>query len=201
MYIDANVWDSNIHLNTIHDLPTLDPDIYYVATPFLFYPEFEDRNFYNTLTYSLNDLFCFSDEVIENAYTIIDPNVKYISIHLRKGDKHLETDMNYVHCKWDERAFDEEKLYRFIESNADKKIFFFCDNNSYKQSLKEKYNFIHTTNYKIGHTSLLNTSSEEVLNSVTDFYLMAHSEHIYTASHSGFSKMAAKFKNIPITPI
>jgi len=201
MYVDASVCASNIHLNSIHDLPTLNPDIYYIATPFLFYPEFEDRNFYNTLKYRLNDLFCFSDEVRTNARAIVDPDVKYISIHLRRGDKHLETDMKYVHCTWDERAFDEEKLYAFIESNADKQIFFFCDNNSYKHTTKDKYDFIHITDYKIGHTSFSNTSSEEVLNSVTDFYLMAHSEHIYTASYSGFSKMAAKYNDIPITAI
>jgi len=115
------------------------------------------------------------------------------------GDKHLETDKRYVCCKENSRTFYEEKIFEFIEKNQhNKRILFLCDNNGYKQKLKNKYEKLIITDLDIGHTSLLNTTEEQVLNTVKEFYLLSNSEEIYIASYSGFSRMASKFKHVPI---
>ena len=180
-------------LNSIHEIDNIQENTYYIVRPQLMYYNTQ----YNNITMPLCEIFKFTDEVKLN--TDIQP--KYISIHLRLGDKFLETDPNYIEVKNDTRNYNEYKLYKFIENNSDKCILFFCDNASYKRKIKEKYNYVTITNYEIGHTSLTNTTDNQTLNSITDFYLLSNSEHIYKASYSGFSIMASKFKNIPITDL
>jgi hypothetical protein len=141
----------------------------------------------------LNSIFYFSHDV---KTKIADT---YISIHLRFGDKHLETDSKYICCKHDSRSFNEEKLYKCIENNKDKKIAFFCDNKVYKLKLKEKYPRLIITDYEIGHTALRNTTEQQTLDAVREYYLLTESEHIYAASRSGFSLTAAKFNGTPLT--
>lgn len=121
----------------------------------------------------------------------------YISIHVRLGDKYLETDRNFIVCPEDTRSFSEEKLYRYIEEHHTENIFFCCDNNQYKLKLKETYNNIIVTNCDIGHSSLSNTSTKQIIDAITEFYILTHSKTIYGASHSGFSLIASKFNNIP----
>ena len=145
----------------------------------------------------LNEVFDFDDKVKMNVKYIL-PSVpsNYISIHLRMGDKFLETDKRYVPCKGDERKFTEENIWKFIENNSDKNIIFFCDNNSVKIKIKNKYKNVIITNAQIGHTSLSNTSQKQVLDTVTEFFLMTNSQLIYAASYSGFSSTASKFNNV-----
>jgi hypothetical protein len=50
----------------------------------------------------------------------------------------------------------------------------------------------------IGHTALRNTTSKQVLDAITEFYLLANANAIFAASESGFSIMASKFNNIPL---
>jgi hypothetical protein len=146
---------------------------------------------------NLNEVFDFDESVKLNVKNIIPVlPADYLSIHLRLGDSFLETDKKFVLCKYDTRRFSEEKMYEFIEKNCNKHILFFCENNNMKIKVKNKYQNIIITNSKIGHTSLPNTTSEQILDTVTDFYLLCHSQKIYAASGSGFSKMASKFKNI-----
>lgn len=77
------------------------------------------------------------------------------------------------------------------------KIFFFCcDNNNYKLKLKEKYSNIIITNCDIGHTSLTNTTAKQILDGITEFYILTNSKIIFAASYSGFSIMASKFNKI-----
>jgi hypothetical protein len=117
------------------------------------------------------------------------------------GDKYLETDKYFVLCREDERTYNENKIFNFIEENHDKNIIFFCDNKNYKLMLKEKYNNIIVLNSDIGHTSLLNTTEKQTLDAITELYIMTNSQEIYCASNSGFSIIASKFKNIPLINI
>jgi hypothetical protein len=160
--------------------------------PFLFYKFFS----YDDIQMPLQELFYFTEKVKENAYHLL-PLDDYISIHLRLGDKYLETDRSFVLVTNDERKYDELKVYAYIESNLDKKLVFFCDNQSYKQKIKAKYS-IFTTNASIGHTGLTNTLDNQVLDAISEFYLICHSKKIISISYSGFSTMASKYKNIPI---
>ena len=145
----------------------------------------------------LNEIFYFDDIVKTNVKNILSSlPINYISIHLRLGDKFLETDKKYVLCKNDTRSFSSEKIFKFIEDNNDKSIIFFCDNNRKKLKIKNKYNNIIISTAQIGHTSLSNTTNKQILDSITEFYILSNSHLIYSASNSGFSQMASKFNNI-----
>ena len=154
--------------------------------------------YYNIVNYDfsipIQDVFHFTDEVKQNCLRF--PLTNYVSVHLRLGDKYLETDHSFVICKQDSREFTEEKMYAFIEENES--IFFCCDNQSYKLKLKKKYPKIIIGNCDIGHSSLFNTSHKQILDSVTELYLLSNSTEIFCGSNSGFSIVASKFKNIPI---
>jgi hypothetical protein len=150
----------------------------------------------------LEDIFEFSDEIKENYFKLIPRNVSsYISLHVRLGDKYLETDWEFIYCKHDVRKYNEEAIFQFIEKNNHENILLFSDHSGYKRKIKDKYNHVFITQSNIGHTSLSNTTEEQVLDSITDFYIMINSQKIYCGSHSGFSIIASKFKNIPLIDI
>ena len=166
-----------------------------IVTPQMFYSSI---NYYN-YSIDINEVFYFTDEVkINSKYLFPQDITNYISIHLRLGDKYLETERKYIHCKEDTRDFSEEKIHKIIEENCNKTIFFCCDNNNYKLKLKEKYNNIIITNCDIGHTSLSNTTRKQVLDGITEFYILTNSTTIFAGSLSGFSIVASKFNNIPL---
>lgn len=159
--------------------------------------------YYSTINYNysidIKDVFYFTNEVKINCKNLFPQDIiNYISIHLRLGDKYLETEKQFVLCKEDIRNFSEEKIHKFIEENYNKNIFFCCDNNKYKFKIKEKYNNIIITNCDIGHTSLSNTTKKQVLDGITEFYILTNSKMIFGASSSGFSIIASKFNNIPL---
>lgn len=173
-----------------------------VRRPRTFWNDF-NRNFGGgrlvNFSVEINEVFYFTDEVKLNSKYLFPINVdKYISIHLRLGDKHLETDKSYGVCINDERIFSEDNIFKFIEKNYNKTIFFCCDNNSYKLKIKEKYNNIIITNCNIGHTTLRNTTNKQVLDAITEFYILTNSEIIFAGSRSGFSMVASKINNIPL---
>ena len=197
MYINQlNILDSFM-CNT-HNVENINANVYNIVTPCLFYNIYNDNN----ITMAINEVFTFTEEVKLNGHRLNGNNVSnYISIHLRLGDKYLETDHSFVLVKHDERIYNEEKLFNFINDNCNKNIIFFCDNHNYKLQIKNKFNNIIILNCDIGHTSLSNTTAKQTLDAVTEFYLMTNSEQICSASNSGFSIMASKFNNIPIIMI
>lgn len=163
-----------------------------IETPYKYY---SNSNYNGNI--HLNEVFYFDDIVKTNVKNILSSlPINYISIHLRLGDKFLETDKKYILCNNDRRHFSEEKLYKFIEDNNDKNIIFFCDNNTEKLKVKNKYNNIIISTSQIGHTSLSNTTNKQILDSITDFYILSNSQLIYSASYSGFSIIASKFNNV-----
>ena len=194
MYVSAE------HIKTkeiaAHDIPTLinDDEIYHLVHPLIFFNEFS----YVTI-HSIQEVFVFSEEVKLNRTQLLLPHyTNYLSLHLRLGDKFLETDVAYIQSKNDVRSYNEPDVLNFIEENADKIILFFCDNQNYKLKIKNKYKHIIITEGEIGHTGLYNTTDKQVLDTVTEFYIMTESEKIINAANSGFPLVAAKFKNIPL---
>ena len=165
-----------------------------VVTPQMFYSKYN----YN-YSIDINQVFYFTDEVkINSKYLFPQHITNYISMHLRLGDKYLETKREYILCKNDTRAFSEEIIHKYIEENYNENIFFCCDNNNYKLKLKEKYNNIIITNCDIGHTSLSNTTIKQILDGITELYILTNSKMIISCSSSGFSIVASKFNNIPL---
>jgi hypothetical protein len=165
-----------------------------VCTPFTLYGR------YNTeIKYPVNKIFTFSQSIWYRKKEIFDLQEKYISIHLRLGDKYLETDQSFVVVKDDERPFNGEALYKWIHENRNQNLVFFCDNNTFKNYIKEKFPYIHITTGTIGHSSLLNTSEQQIMDAVTEFFIITQSERIVVNGYSGFSNVAAHFNCIPIT--
>lgn len=198
MYIENNnIQYKNKYLSDINDMEI---DDVYVMSPGVFYNNNKNSIFHNNIIIKGVEVFDFSDEVILNSNVLFPNNIDdYISIHLRLGDHFLETDMKYVECKSDVRFYDETKLFNYIENNSNtKNILFFCDNDKYKRKIKEKYNNIIIIYSDIGHTSFNNTTEKQVLDTITEFYIISNSKEVIQASWSGFSQTAASHKNIPL---
>jgi len=179
-----------------NDIPYITADCYNFVHPCVFFSTFKE----DYIDINIQDVFEFSNEVLQNRL-LSDNITNYSSIHLRMGDKFLETDKNYIICREDARHFIESHIFNCIEENKDKNIIFFCDNNSYKLKIKSKYDNVFITNCDIAHTNHSDTTEKQTLDTITEFYLMSNSEKIYYASSSGFSVIAAKFKNIPFINI
>jgi hypothetical protein len=192
LYIKYEDMNNIINIKHESEMNTLQPNIYYLIKPSVLY---NIISYETSIPYEL--LFDFHENVKINCQIMLDHKVdNYISLHLRLGDKYLETDQKYIQCLFDTRKYYEDKIFKFIEENHDKNIIFFCDNQAYKLKIKEKYDNIIITNCEIGHTSLINTTEKQVLDSITEFYLMTNSDKIIMASNSGFPITASKFKNI-----
>jgi len=195
MYIEPKDIKKYRNIGVSH-FPNLSEDVYNMVEPIVFYRTYKD----SFININIQDVFEFSDEVLKNSHKLLSIT-DYISIHLRLGDKYLETDKTFIKCVEDERTYNENNLFNCIETNRDKNIVFFCDNNTYKLKIKNLYNNVILCDSAIGHTDLDNTTDKQFLDTITEFYLMTNSEKIYYASVSGFSVIAAKFKNIPLINI
>ncbi len=167
---------------------------YTVIDPFALYDNYNE----NLIKMPVQDVFQFSNEVILNKSVIFSDITNYITLHVRLGDKYLETNKRFVNCKNDVRSYSESKLIDFIEKNKEKTILFCCDNNDFKRYIKNKYDSIILIDIEVAHTGLKNTNAKQILDTVTEFYIMTNSEKIVVGSRSGFSLMAAKYRNIEI---
>lgn len=200
MYISKDQIEGKTKNINYNDLLKLDKNNsidlkYYKITPGRLYKTF----LYNKVNIKGEDVFHFSTEVIENSKNLLGLHNNYISLHLRLGDKFLETEKKYVLCKDDKRNYNLKDLHKFIEDNKDKNIIFLCDNHEFKLKIKEQFPFIVILDSEIGHTSFTNTSDKQVLDTLTEFYIMSNSSRIVSSSASGFPILASYFKKIPIT--
>ena len=175
---------------------------YTIINPFMVYDSYNldvlKTRVQDVLKMNAQEVFKFTKEVISHK-SVIFPDIKeYITLHVRLGDKYLEMNKRFVNCKHDERSYDESELVRFIEENRDINILFCCDNNKYKHYIKDKYESIILVDSRVVHTGLKNTTTKDVLDTITEFYIMTNSEKIVAGSYSGFSLMAAKYRGIEI---
>ena len=180
----------SIMVQDFKELETMEPNKYYVVSPHVMYDIYSE----DKVSLKYNDVFKFSDMVIINYHVLLSKVPKdYISLHIRLGDKYLETKSKF--CPFDDRKCDEQRIYNFIQ-NTNENIIVFCDSKLYKEKLKSQFNKIHILNSDVGHTSLHTTTEQQVLDGITEFYIMTKSKSIYAASFSGFSIEAAKFDHI-----
>jgi hypothetical protein len=189
-YIQMRYDKMNIHRD---ELLTLKYP-YTIINPFALYDNYDE----NIIKMPTQCVFKFSNEVILNKSVIFPDITNYITLHVRLGDKYLETDKRFVNCKNDVRSYNESNLIDFIEKNKEKNVLFCCDNNDFKRYIKNKYDWILLVDIEVAHTGLKNTNAKQILDSVTEFYIMAYSEKIVAGSQSGFSLMASKYRNIEI---
>ena len=81
-------------------------DNFEIVTPYQYYSSVH----YN-YSIPIHQVFYFSDEIKLNRNHLFRQHItNYISIHLRLGDKYLETDHHFIACKDDVRHFSEEKF-------------------------------------------------------------------------------------------
>lgn len=163
----------------------------YVVRPHLLYSLFS----YEKLYLKGSDVFEFAPEIVERSKRF---SIEHVSLHIRLGDKFLEIPVEQNQCITDVRTFNEDSVIECIQQNPG--ILIFCDNLAYKTSLKEKYEIL-ITDFKIGHTCLPSTSDEAIIDTLTEFYLLARSQHIYSASDSGFPRMASNFYGVQYTQL
>jgi hypothetical protein len=151
------------------------------------------------LSLKINEVFKFSIDVLKNSSVIFSrKDNNYITIHIRLGDSNLETDKSYIMCKNDNRICDTEKLYKYIENHKHETILITSDNKAFKLKLKEKYDNVVLTNCNIGHIGLKNTTQLQVLDTLTELYIMTLSKKIIVTTDSGFSIISSYFNRIPI---
>jgi len=176
-----------------------DNEIHQIRNPEIVIPHQLYSSVHHNYSVNINEVFYFTEDVIMNSTLLFPQDITtYVAIHIRLGDSLLETPREYIVCTYDKRHFSVDNLYQFIENHASESIFVCCDNHEYKVKLKEKYPFLIITNCMIGHTALCNTTPKQVLDAVTEFYLLTNANAIFAASESGFSIMASKFNNIPL---
>jgi hypothetical protein len=181
------------------EIRNIRPGIYNITPPGVFYFIFTHVE---DIKIPFQEIFAVSNEVIDNSRILFPkPIVRYISIHLRLGDKYLETDKTFVDCGEDVRKYDEAALFAFIERTTGTSIVFFCDNRAYKQKLKIRYPQLIITECDIGHTGLLNITDKQTLDTVTEFYYLSRSDRIYTPTISGFAIVAAAFGGQNVTMV
>jgi len=182
------------------DVGSLSPGVYHFVTPFTFYQTFH----YSYISVPIDRVFTFSDEVRQNVGRVL-PGVigtSYISVHLRMGDKYLDTDPAFVACPNDVRSFSERVIYNHLVSKLrETRVVFVCDNETFKNKVRGWFPSALVPNTVIGHTSLENTSERQILDAVTEFYLVANGREVHMASESGFPRVAAAFRRIPVITI
>ena len=138
MYILESAITNSKHIDMFDEYSIKNKEIqegmFYKISPYSMY---HVSDLFDKIKIKASELFEFSQDIKLNAQ--IYNNLDYISIHLRLGDKYLETDPHFVNVKNDTRTYNEENLYKFINeaSQKSKNIIFFCDNKSYKLKLKE----------------------------------------------------------------
>ena len=209
IYLSKNkLINSNVeYVNNFDKLKNLSSNIYYIVTPGILYNVYSNKykNYSKNFFVKISKIFKVSNFIKQNKINILHNNIQnYESIHLRLGDKHLEVSKEYVLVKNDSRKYNEKNLFDYIIRNKDKKIVFFCDNKKYKKFIKKKFSNVIITDANIGHTSLTNTTQQQIIDTVTEFYILLNSEKIVTPNKgwlSGFSIMASKFNNIPFITI
>ena len=188
-------------VQSINELEKLERFTYNLVKPNILYKMFS----FDFIKTPFSSIFEFSSEVIENVPRIFPElsTKSYISVHLRLGDKFLETDKEFVICKEDARQYNQKVMFETMEqllsepSQVPSQVLFFCDNRRYKMAVQNKYKGLVISTAEIGHTSFLNTTDEQVLNTVTEFYVLTQSEKIIAFSYSGFPVAAAKYDNKP----
>lgn len=130
----------------------------------------------------------------------------YICIHLRCGDKYLETKPLLGYCVSDVRFKNiniyQKKIKKTLSENENTKILFLCDNNVVKKIIKSKINNenLIILNNKIIHVGYKYNKNDKniqegFIDTLVDFLLLIYSKKNYCLSYSGFSIISSLLGN------
>jgi len=161
---------------------------------------FYDLQIYDIVDrYNISGLFTFSDDIYEmkKSHNIGE---EYVSVHIRRGDKHIEAVSSVKQVPHDSRPFEQTNFDNMINNlfNDNKSVMLFSDSMVFKKLMSKKFNKLLCLDLKIGHTTWTNTSDEQLKNTVFEFYVLCNSKKIVANCVSGFSKMASAINRIDI---
>lgn len=202
------------NINSIDELNTLFPD--YVLLDLgniddIHNMELTQKKIYNIYPHNLyckdyiiyqnvdmvSSIWDFKKELKDFCINLNIKPVRGIGIHLRLGDYYLETDKNFVLAKNDNRIGNlsnediENRIKAICDLYPNRDIFICCDNLTYKNKLISKFPRMISSNLSVGHTSLSNTTSDEIFHALCEFYMLSHfCDEVYSLTPSGFSIMA-----------
>jgi hypothetical protein len=184
----------------------------------------DNLNTINEVTYSLfSNAFPIYSEItqecknfIKNKITpnnVIEQNINdilnsmqlnkhnYSILHIRSGDNYLINDDNY-------NINYINKLYKIISQNTNNntRYIILSDSIKLKKLIKLRFSNFYTELKQITHIGELSiNTSESIINTLTDFYLMSYSQNIISISSyewgSGFSEWCSIIYNIPYLKI
>jgi len=158
--------------------------------------EFYDKFCWSDLYLNAFNIFKFTDEVVQNRKLILDYEGDYIAIHVRLGDKFLETPKENVFVVNDHRKFDEDLLHKYIENHKDKTIVLVSDNKAYREKIRDMYDNVKITKGKIAHTGLAGMlKTTEAMDTITELYILTQSEKVLVCAQSGFPIITKFFNN------
>lgn len=129
----------------------------------------------------------------------LDKN-KYITIHVRSGDKYL----THQSMQMDDEYFNRLciEIEKVKQENMDSDILLISDNMLLKKILISKYKYLKGILLKIVHFGEgMVQDTQSVMNTLLDFYLLSYSNEIYSFTcykhGSGFSEWCAETYDIP----
>jgi len=145
----------------------------------------------------------FSPDVYNDIYNLMDNKYKYISIHLRCGDKHIIDSKDFLNDDRINNINYDNIIQKIINDNKINKIYFFCDNNEIKNNYIKKFPELNIISSSIIlHVSYDNNdkySKEMIKNiyreTIIEFLFIHLSNEIHSLTYSGFSLIAHLLKN------
>lgn len=210
---NTNFSDSNLHnlhnyynynnyldgfLSFCNNTTVYDNTIYILTNAYPIQPVTDDeRRQIQYLLEPTNEIVQYVDTTLQTIQ--LSPKT-YNVIHIRSGDDYL------VHNHY----INEDKLYNIsntILSYLDASISYIIlsDNNELNAYIANISSNIKTINNKKIHTGKEVSDVNDIKNTLLDFYIMSHSNHITSFSvyghGSSFSKWCAEIYNIPISSV
>jgi hypothetical protein len=132
-------------------------------------------------------------EFIFNSIYKLNSSKNYKVIHLRFGDIFIHNNV------YDNRLYDMyfNKINNLINSDTEFQYVLISDSSIISNRLKENIIKLHYwNNNKIHLGDLKNNTSNSILDTLTDFFIMSKSAEI-TSNGSGFSRIASEIYDIP----
>lgn len=138
----------------------------------------------------LSDWFEMDASIVAEARRLAPPT-SYVALHIRRGDKHLETNLTNVVCKHDERPFDASAVDAVCAREP--VLLVVGDHAGTLRDLKARYPHVALTGLEIGHTSLHGTPASAVRAALVEFMILGNARSIVASSTSGFPHLASRW--------
>lgn len=138
----------------------------------------------------LSDWFEMDASIVADARRLAPPTA-YTALHIRRGDKHLETNRANVACKDDERPFAASAIDAVCAREP--VLLVVGDHAGTLRDLKARFPHVVLTGLEIGHTSLKGTPAPAVRAALVEFVMLGNARSIVASSTSGFPYLASRW--------